>query len=133
VRSGVGEETNAGRFLRRTRRRANKPRSGLLSGIDRVEESVAAERKRTGTRVIGRRRILAQDWKDSPASVEPRRVHRPRFAGGLDVRLLALADYRAFQYAYKQARKHWLAGLDALFPVGTYWLSRFAHVAVETN
>lgn len=105
----------------------------VCAGVERVEQSVAEQRKRTGAGVIGRRRILAQSWKDSPTSVEPRRVCRPRFAGGADVRLPALEQYRAFQYAYRNARKQWLAGLDVRFPPGTYWLSRFAHVSVETS
>lgn len=105
----------------------------VCAGIEAVEERMADERRRTGSAVIGRRRILAQDWKDSPSSIEPRRVHRPRFAGALDVRLPALASYRAFQFAYRRARQLWLAGLDALFPAGTYWLSRFAFVSVESN
>lgn len=105
----------------------------VCAGIEDVEKRFAAERIKTGVRVIGRRQILAQHWNDGPSSVEPRRKLRPRFAGCLDVRIPALASYRAFQYAYKRARKQWLAGLDVLFPAGTYWLSRFAYVAVETN
>lgn len=109
----------------------------VRAGIEAVEQAAAAERKTTGKGVIGRRRILAQSWKDSTTSVEPkrepRRELRPRFAGGLDARLAALASHRAFQYAYQRAREQWLAGVEVLFPAGTYWLARFANVAVETN
>lgn len=105
----------------------------VCEGIEAVENCAAAERTNTGRRVIGRRRILAQSWKDSPTSIERRRERRPRFAGSLLVRIPALANYRAFQYAYRRAREQWLAGLAAVFPAGTYWLSRFAHVAIEAN
>lgn len=105
----------------------------VRAGIERVEQLAAEERKKKGVRVVGRRRILAQSWNDTPTSVEPRRVCRPRFAGGAEVRVPALEQYRAFQYAYKRARQLWLAGLDVRFPAGTYWLSRFAYVSVETN
>jgi hypothetical protein len=105
----------------------------VCAGIERVEQLVAEERTRTGGSIVGRRRILAQSWKDSPSSVEPRRVGRPRFAGGVDVRVPALEQYRAFQYAYKRAREQWLAGVDVRFPAGTYWLSRFAYVSVDVN
>jgi len=109
----------------------------VCTGIEAVERATAAERKKTGKGVIGRRRILAQSWKESPTSSEPkrepRRELRPRFAGAVDVRLDALARYRAFQYSYRQAREGWLAGLDVLFPAGTYWLARFANVPVATN
>ena len=105
----------------------------VCAGIEAVEAAVAAERKQTGARVVGRRNILAQSWKDSPTSVEPRRGLNPRFAGSTNDRMTALARYRAFQHEYKQARHCWLAGLDVTFPTGTYWLARFANVRVETN
>jgi len=105
----------------------------VCAGIEEVEKKVAAERRMTGAGVVGRRRILGQSWKDCPDSVEPRRERRPRFAGRTDERLCALNQYRSFQHAYKRARKRWLAGQLALFPPGTYWLSRFANVQVETN
>jgi putative transposase len=84
----------------------------------------------TGARVLGRRHVLEQSWKDCPTSFRPHRKLRPRFAGTLDVRLPALASYRSFLWAYRYARDRWRRGLDAIFPAGTYWLTRFAHVDV---
>jgi len=103
------------------------------AGIEAVEASVAGDRRKSGARVVGRRSILAQSWKDSPTSVEPRRRRNPRFAGCAEARVPALGNYRAFQHAYKRARHRWLAGLEVAFPTGTYWLARFANVRVETN
>ena len=88
------------------------------------------ERARTGRRVVGRRRILSQSWRDSPTSVEPRRVLRPRFAGRLAVRVAALLGFREFLALYRDARRRWLTGALVPFPAGTYWLARFAPVAV---
>ena len=84
----------------------------------------------SGARVLGRRAVLAQSWKDCATSFEPRRERRPRFAGARDVRVPALASYRSFLSAYMEARDRWKRGLEALFPAGTYWLTRFAHVQV---
>jgi putative transposase len=51
--------------------------SELRDRVRAVELECAAERGRTGRRVLGRRAVLAQSWRDSPASVEPRRNLRP--------------------------------------------------------
>ena len=102
----------------------------VREGVEAIEEQVRTERMANGASVIGRRRVLAQSWKDCPTSFEPRRERRPRFAGAPHVRVPALASYRSFLWAYKHARDRWRRGLDAVFPAGTYWLTRFAHVQV---
>lgn len=101
--------------------------------VEVIEEQVRTERMANGASVIGRRRVLAQSWKDCPTSFEPRRERRPRFAGKPEVRIPALASYRAFLWAYRYARDRWRRGLDAVFPAGTYWLTRFAHVQVAAT
>jgi hypothetical protein len=35
--------------------------------------------------------------------------------------------------AYAAARDAWRAGLDVMFPPGTYWLRRFAYAPVATT
>jgi hypothetical protein len=108
------------------------PRAAVIlevrSGVEAVEKAILSERRSSGAHVVGRRRILEQSWKSSPETDEPRRVLRPRFAGASEVRIPALAAYRAFLAAYRHARKLWLAGVDVAFPHGTYWLRRFAKV-----
>ena len=37
---------------------------------------------------------------------------------------------RDFVSSYREARARWLAGLAAVFPIGTYWLRRFANVPI---
>jgi hypothetical protein len=46
--------------------------------------------------------------------------------------LEALAHNREFVAAYRDARAGWLAGATGVFPRGTYWLRRCAHVPVAT-
>ncbi len=104
----------------------------VRAGVEAVERDAAEQRKRTGARVLGRRRVLEQSWNDSPTSFERRRNLRPRFAGGLVARVAALLDYRAFLTAYRAARQRWLQHHDATFPPGTYWLAKFAAVPVAS-
>ena len=100
------------------------------AGVAAVERKMSELRASTGARILGRRRILAQSWRDSPKSREPRRNLRPRFAGSTENRVAALLSYREFLAAYRDARRDLLAGGRPLFPPGTYWLARFAAVPV---
>ncbi|MDB4956674.1 MAG: hypothetical protein JWO36_4243 [Myxococcales bacterium] len=103
--------------------------NAVRKGVESVEAAVAAERRQTGTRVLGRRAVRDQSWSDSPQSTEPRRNLRPRFAAAdPETRIGALLHYRAFLDAYRDARDRWVSGQAALFPHGTYWLRRFANV-----
>jgi hypothetical protein len=52
----------------------------LRERVHCIELERAAERQRTGGRVLGRRAVLAQSWRDQPGSPEPRRNLRPRIA-----------------------------------------------------
>lgn len=105
----------------------------VREGVATVERTIRLERQASGSGVLGRRRAMEQSWKDAPSSVEPRRKLRPRFAGSRTVRRPALANYRMFLHAYREARERWLRGEYALFPRGTYWLSRFAFVPIEKS
>ena len=79
--------------------------SELRDRVRAVELERAAERARTGRRVLGRHAVLAQSWHDSPASVEPRRNLRPRVATRSKwARIEALLRNRAFAAEYASAR-----------------------------
>jgi len=100
--------------------------------IAQVEERFAQERAKTGRRVLGRRRVLRQSWRDSPDSREPRRNLRPRFAAKDPATRFALIQRNAeWRAAYRHARRELLTGGPAQFPYGTYWLRRFANVRVK--
>lgn len=107
-------------------------RRELRERVAAVEAEYAAERARTGRRVLGRRAILKQSWRGRPKSPPPPRGGlRPTIATKNPLaRLAALARNAAFVAAYRDARKLWRAGLAVVFPPGTYWLGRFANVAV---
>ena len=102
----------------------------VQAGVEEVERATREARARTGARIVGRRRVLAQSWRGSPTSREPRRRLRPRFAGRMETRIPALIAFKEFLAAYRDARRALLAGLRPLFPPGTYWLARFAGVPV---
>jgi hypothetical protein len=99
--------------------------------VHAVELERAAERARTGRRVRGRRAVLAQSWRESSASREPRRNLRPHVVGRSKwVRIEALLRNRAFVMEYASARDRWKYGILVVFPPGTYWPQRFASVPV---
>lgn len=99
--------------------------------VRQVEEAAAAERRRVGAPVLGRRAVLAQAWNDRPDGREPRRGLNPRVAARSKwSRIEALLRNRAFLDAYIAARARFMDGLrEVVFPAGTYWLRRFARAA----
>jgi len=100
--------------------------------VQKVEQQAAAERARTGRRVLGRAAVLRQRPTDRPATIEPRRQLSPRVAcRNTWRRVETLARNKAFVAAYRAARDLLIAGKDALFPAGTYWLRRFAGAACD--
>ena len=104
----------------------------LRRRISEVEAACAAERQALGRRVVGRRGVLRQAWRESPTSREPRRGLRPRLAARSKwMRIAALQRNKQWQAEYREARRRWQSGEPCLFPHGTYWLQRFAHVAVK--
>ncbi|MCX5742503.1 MAG: hypothetical protein NT062_08410 [Proteobacteria bacterium] len=108
----------------------------LRAGIAAVESHHVQQRLSTGRRVLGRRGIVRQSWRESPASREPRRKLRPRVATRCRwARLEALGRSREFLSSYHAARIAWLAGTPIPFPPGTYWLRRMLGVpiAAEAN
>jgi hypothetical protein len=103
----------------------------LLDRVHAVEVELEAERRRTGRRVMGRRAVFAQSWRDHPTSREPRRNLRPRVATRSKwARIEALLRNRGFVEDYAHARARWRDGAPVAFPPGTYWLRRFAYVPV---
>ncbi|CAN5844977.1 hypothetical protein BH11MYX3_BH11MYX3_13880 [soil metagenome] len=105
----------------------------LQDGVAELESSQAEMRARTGKRVLGRRRVLRQSWRDAPTSqksvsdINPRVAARDKWS-----RIEALGRSKVFQHAYRKAREALLAGSPIPFPPGTYWLRRFAGVPVAS-
>jgi hypothetical protein len=105
----------------------------VMERVKSVEDVARAKRLQTGSRVLGRRGVLAQDWRDRPRSREPRRDLSPRVAARNKwSRIEALLRNQAFRDAYVKARTTFLQGVrDVVFPAGTYWLRRFAQVTCD--
>jgi REP element-mobilizing transposase RayT len=98
------------------------------------EQNMAAKRRRTGKRVLGRAAILGQSWRAHPSSKAPRRKLRPRYAAkNPEVRIEAFARYAEFLAAYDEARRRWNARDPIPFPIGTYWLRRHMSVPIATT
>jgi len=103
----------------------------IRARIEAVECALDGERARTGMRVVGRRQVLRQSWRDSPTSREPRRELRPRVAARSKwSRIETLCRNHAFQRAYRAARAAWMRKQPIPFPAGTYWMARFVGVPV---
>ncbi len=105
----------------------------VLDRVRAVEETAAAERRRTGAQVMGRSAVLQQKWSARPTSREPRRQIDPRVAARSKwSRIEALLRNRAFRDAYLAARLAFAAGVrDVVFPAGTYWLRRFTQAICD--
>jgi REP element-mobilizing transposase RayT len=109
-------------------------RARLAPRIREVEQEAARSRRERRFRVLGRAEVLRQRPSDRPGSQEPRRELSPRVASlNKWARIECIQRNKAFVAAYQHARTLWQAGLDAIFPVGTYWLRRFAAVPVAQN
>jgi len=110
---------------------ADEVRAELRARVAEMEQTLADQRQRAGRRVLGRRAVLHQSWRDSPTTHEPRRNLRPRVAArNVWARVEALLRIRDFLESYPEARARWISGLAAAFPPGTYWLRRFANVPI---
>lgn len=102
--------------------------------VAQVEAEHAAKRRRTGKRVLGVRRVLAQDPCGAPTRAERfERTLTPKFAArSSSLRLDAIERNYDFLAAYREARRCMLAGQPFAFPVGTYWLARYVGVPIAT-
>src|SRR5690606_6528883 len=108
----------------------------LLAELERriaaTEEQCVRERQKAGRRVLGRRCVLRQSWRDTPTSHEPRRNLRPRVAARNKwLRIALLQRNKQWLAEYREAFERLRRGLDAEFPYGTYALKRIANVRVK--
>lgn len=103
-----------------------------LMGAVRTAEKKAQQRlSRENRRFMGANKLARQHWNRAPQSFEERFTQAPRI--GASSKWLVLAELqrdRDWEWAYARAREELLEGREATFPVGTYWLRRFAGVRV---
>jgi putative transposase len=99
----------------------------LREQVDQAVAKAADERRENGIKLVGRKVVIRQPWSHSPNTHEPRRELSPRVACmNKWARIEALQRNQAFIDLYRAARADHLAGQDATFPPGTWWLCRFA-------
>jgi putative transposase len=97
----------------------------IRAAVAAVERKAAAERQRTGRRVVGRKAILRQSPFSCPKSCTRRRGMRPRVAARNKWRRIELLrQNQQFLRDYRQAFARRRSGeLDVEFPYGTYKLA----------
>jgi hypothetical protein len=101
----------------------------LHDKVAEAEQKAAAERREKGLKLLGRKGVSSQPWSDCPGTHEPRRKLSPRVAcKNTWARVEALERNQSFIDRYREARADHLAGREAIFPAGTWWLHRFAGV-----
>ena len=86
-----------------------------------AEDKLIARRRRSGKRVLGKRRVLKLNPFDGPSTRAKRGKLNPRFASR-DAALMtrAQAERRQFHADYDKANDMWRKGLrDVVFPAGT--------------
>lgn len=111
---------------------AEQWRALLADRIHSIETTARNERQANGRRILGRAGVLRQRPTDQPQTREARRQTSPRVASvNKWARIEAIQRNKWFLSTYRAARDLWMAGLNAIFPPGTYWLRRFAGVSVE--
>jgi REP element-mobilizing transposase RayT len=100
-----------------------------------AEQSAAAYRAKTGTKVVGRKNILAASPYDRPRTEEIRRTLRPLIAAKNPcARISAIRALQEFRRLYRKARAAFCAGLrDVLFPKGTFGLLHYLCVSVSPS
>jgi hypothetical protein len=98
----------------------------VAAQVAQAEAKAKAERLEKRIQLVGRKGVLRQHWSHRPSTREPRRGLSPRVAcRNKWARIEALQRNQAFLDHYRGARADHLAGRDALFPPGTWWLCRF--------
>lgn len=107
-------------------------RRRLAQEIEAVEIAAAEQRRQDGSRVIGRKAILSQSHTDRPTTVRLRSAFKPQIAArDPQQREQALNELRQFRCAYECSRRLWLRDKSHAFPIGTWWVARFAGANIE--
>lgn len=102
----------------------------LKRALEDQEEELALNRRREGTKLLGRREVLRQSPFARPQSQESRRQLNPSVATRNKwARIEALGRLKEFVASYRNAWRRWRDGdHDVMFPYGTYALRLFSGV-----
>jgi hypothetical protein len=107
--------------------------------VKEIEETVRAEQYAIRAEVaakcwrfMGVKRILKVNPFDSPTTKEPTIKLNPRLsASDPEIMKKGKKRLRYFRLAYRDALARLRAGLDAIFPYGTYWYRRLLNLPCE--
>jgi REP element-mobilizing transposase RayT len=96
----------------------------LAQAVKRLEDEALDRLASQGRSPLGARRVLAQDPRARPRSIEAARPLRPLVAcHDRELRRAALSRLKLFQARYREAWRAFARGLRrAVFPHGTYWM-----------
>ena len=104
----------------------------IEEAICEQQRAVRSEFEKTGGRFMGIKRVLKVNPSERPTTREPSNEISPCLSAS-DPRAMKKAKERLkyFRRAYREALSKLRAGVDAVFPHGTYWYYRFLKVACE--
>ncbi|PRQ04230.1 hypothetical protein ENSA5_09610 [Enhygromyxa salina] len=106
----------------------------MMTAVRDCEVDTQRKMREEGRRFMGLRKLEKQRWNRAPQSFEERFAVAPKHAASSKWLVLAeLQRDRDWERQYAAARELHLAGESAVFPTGTYWLRRFAGVAVAAQ
>ncbi|HLT35421.1 MAG TPA: hypothetical protein VK034_04025 [Enhygromyxa sp.] len=106
----------------------------LMAEVRAHELTIQREFRAQSRRFMGPRKLAQQRWNRAPQSFEERFKVAPKYAASHKwLVLAALQRDRDWERKYAAARALLLAGRQAIFPPGTYWMRRFAGVEVAAQ
>jgi putative transposase len=106
----------------------------LMAEVRERELDIQRRFRREGRRFLGILKLRKQHWNRAPKSFEERFKVTPKVAASSKWSVLAeLQRDREWERQYAAARALQRAGRPAVFPAGTYWMRRFAGVAVAAQ
>jgi putative transposase len=104
----------------------------IEDAIRAEQYSIRAQVSSKGQSFMGVKRILKVNPFDSPTTKEPTIKLNPRLsASDPEVMKTGKMRLKCFRLAYRKALAKLRAGLDAVFPYGTFWYRRLLNVACE--
>jgi len=115
---------------------ANKELAEAYQTIEQAileqQRAFRAEFEQTGRTFMGIKRVVKVKPSDRPTTGEPTNKLSPCLSAS-DARVMKKAKQRLkyFRCAYREALSKLRAGIEAIFPYGTYWYCRFLKVACE--
>jgi putative transposase len=96
------------------------------------QRAIQAEFEASGRRFMGVKRILKVNPFDRPETSEPKNKLNPCLsASDPEVMKRGKKRLRYFRQLYREALSKLRAGLEAIFPYGTFWYQRFLNVPCE--